>query len=412
MLIALVPVAAAQQPSGAPSLYCEGDGGPLGAATDLEHEVLLGEAPLPAGLRSSRVSVDGVSTRVVEGGPASAREAVVFVHGNPGSARDFDELLAAAGAFTRTVAFDMSGYGESDHFAPQVQSLEGAARFIGRALEELGIRRAVLVMHDFGGPWSIPWAIEHPDAFIGAVVMNSGVLIDYFPHPYAWIWSMPGAGELQMASTTRSGFSRTLQMANPRGLPQDYVDRMYDNYDRATRCAALRYYRSAIRVENAGLARQQADALRKHPRPALVIWGEKDIFIPPKHAQDQREAFPDAQIHMLEDSGHWPFIDAPERTRALFVSFLRPRLVVPVPRARVGARRVKVRVRTEGLLPGYEVQARLGTAGRSAPRTVGGWRTLVVRLRRPLRAGRHVVTVGARGLTARMVAFRVAPRAR
>ena len=95
LLAALAPAAAAQAPEGDPTLYCEGDGGPLGAATDLEHEVLLGEAPLPAGLRSRRVSVDGVSTRVVEGGPAGADDAVVFVHGSPGSARDFDDLLVA-----------------------------------------------------------------------------------------------------------------------------------------------------------------------------------------------------------------------------------------------------------------------------------------------------------------------------
>ena len=412
ILVALAPVAAAQQPPGDPTRYCEGDGGPLGAASDAEHSVLLGEAPLPAGLRSRRVSVDGVSTRVVEGGPAAAREAVVFVHGSPGSARDYDDLLTAGGAFARTVAFDMSGYGESDHFASQVQSTEGAARFIGRALEELGVRRAVIVMHDFGGPWSIPWAIEHPDALIGAVIMNSGVLIDYVPHPFALIWSMPVAGELQMASTTRDGWRRMMQVSNPRGLPQEFVDRMYDNYDRATRCAALRYYRSAIRPENASNARRQADELRKHPRPALVIWGERDMFIPPKHAQDQREAFPDAQIHMLPDSGHWPFVDNAERTRELFVSFLRPRLAAAVPRATAGARRLKVRVRADGLLPGYDVRARVRSFGASAPRTVGGRRTLVIPLRRALPAGRRVVTVEGRGLGPLRIEFDVAKRGR
>jgi pimeloyl-ACP methyl ester carboxylesterase len=408
-LIALVPAAGAQDPGADPTLYCHGDGGPLGAASDLEHSVLLGEAPLPAGLRSKRISVGGVGTRVVEGGPAEADEAIVFVHGSPGSARDFDDLMAAGGAFARTVAFDFSGYGESDHFAAQIQSSEGAARYLGGVLDELGIRRAVIVMHDFGGPWALQWAIEHPDRFTGAVVMNSGALIDYVPHPYAWIWSTPVAGELQMASTTREGFNSMLQAVNPRGLPREFVDRTYDNYDRATRCAALRYYRSAIRIENASTGRDQADALRKNPRPALVIWGEKDVFIPAKHAQDQREAFPDAQIHMLPDSGHWPFIDDPDRTRALFVPFVRPRLSAGKPRARAGTRRVRVPVRVDGLLPGHEVRARLAGMGASTPRTVAGRARLVIRLRKPLRAGRHVVTVKARGLQSQRVAFH-APR--
>jgi pimeloyl-ACP methyl ester carboxylesterase len=396
---------------GDPTLYCTAEGGPLGALTDLEHSVLLGEAPLPAGLRSRQVSVEGVSTRVIEGGSPDAEHAVVFVHGNPGSARDFDDLVAAGGEFTRTVAFDISGYGESDHFATHVQSTEGAARFIGGVLDELGIRRAVLAAHDFGGVWGLNWAVEHPSRLTAAVLINAGVLIDYVPHPFAVVWSNPGAGEAHMASTTREGFNRTLQSANPRGLPRDYVDRMYDGYDRATRCAALRYYRSAIRLENADMGRRQAAALREDPRPALVIWGDKDIFIPSKHAQDQREAFPDAQIHVLEDSGHWPFVDNAERTRELFVSFLRPTLAVLRPRAGRGGRRLRVPVRADGVVPAQDVRAR---TGRRASRSVGevsGRRVLRLRLRRPLRPGRHVVAVSARGLPEQRVTFRVQRRA-
>ena len=410
--VALVPAAAgAQDPSGDPTLYCTADGGPLGAATDLEHFVKLGEAPLPPGLRSSRITVDGASTRVVEGGPRGAPDAVVFVHGNPGSARDFDALVAAGGEFARTVSFDMSGYGESDHFASQVQSTEGAAAFIGGALRELGIRRAVLVVHDFGGIWGLQWAVGNLDALTGAVLINGGVLIDYVPHPFALVWATPGAGELHMAQTVRENFKATLQAANPRGLPDDYLDRVYDGYDRATRCAALRYYRSAVRPDRANVGREHAEALSKKRRPALVIWGEQDIFIPAKHAQDQKQAFPDAEIHLFEDSGHWPFIDNAKRTRDLFVEFLRPSLAAGRPRARAGSRTVRVPVTVTGVLPAHDVQARLGRKGSSTPRTVGGERTLVVRLHRPLRAGRHVITVSARGVAPQRVIFRVKARA-
>ena len=145
-------------------------------------------------------------------------------------------------------------------------------------------------------------------------------------------------------------------------------------------------------------------------RPALVIWGEQDPFIPSKHAQDQRQAFPDAEIHMFEDSGHWPFIDNPDRTRDLFVAFLQPRLAAGRPRAREGARRLRVPVAVDGVLPAYDVRARLGRKGSSTRQTVAGRLTLLVRLRRPLRTGRHVVTVTARGLPARRVAFRVRAR--
>ena len=402
------PAAHAQAPAGDPTHYCEADGGPLGAATDLAHILLLGEAPLPARLRSTRISVAGVSTRVIQAGPRRAKDAVVFVHGSPGSARDFDHLAAAAGRFTRTVAFDISGYGESDHFAPQVQSTDGAAGYIGGVLDELGIRRAVLVAHDFGGPWALQWAVAHPKALTGAVLINSGVLIDYVPHPFALTWATPGAGELQMASTRRENFKQALQAANPRGLPDDYLDRMYDNYDRATRCAALRYYRSAVRPERANIGREQAAVLSKRRRPALVIWGEGDIFIPPRHAEDQRRAFPDAQIHMFEDSGHWPFVDNAKRTRRLFVSFLRPKLDVRPPRVSENRRRIEVPVRVKGVLPAHRVRARLrGTPAQSAPIRIARRGKLLIRPWRQLRPGRYVVDVRARGLPRTRTPFRL-----
>ena len=242
MLVAVwVAVLAAAPAAYAQSNYCEGDGGPEGQASDREHTVLLGEKPLPAGAVSSRVTVGGVTTRVVQAGPAWSEDAVVFVHGNPDSARDWDDLVAAGGRFTRTVAFDVSGYGQADKAAPAgVQTTNGVARYIQGLLDQLGVKRAVLVVHDFGGVWGLQWAAGHTGALRGAVLINGGALQGYLPHPDAFTWATPGVGEQAMAITTREGFVGRIKQANPK-MPDDVLNRMYDDYDRATRCAALRY---------------------------------------------------------------------------------------------------------------------------------------------------------------------------
>jgi hypothetical protein len=38
-----------------------------------------------APLRQSEVTIAGIRSPIIEGGPATAEEAIVFVHGNPGS---------------------------------------------------------------------------------------------------------------------------------------------------------------------------------------------------------------------------------------------------------------------------------------------------------------------------------------
>jgi pimeloyl-ACP methyl ester carboxylesterase len=412
----LVTLAALAVPSAAAAQadYCEGDGGPAGAATDAEHGVLVGEPPLPAGVRSGRVAVEGVATRYLEAGPPSARDAVVFVHGHPGSSRDWDALLAATGRYARSIALDVSGFGQSDESARQVQSTTGAARYIQGVIDRLGVRRAVVVVHDFGGPWALQWASEHPDALSGAVLIGTGVLIDYVPHPFAVTWATPGAGEAHMASTTRESFRELIQTTTPRRLPEEFVDRMYDDYDRPTRCAVLRYYRSAS--ENLNIGREQAAALRRRSRPALVIWGEQDPFIPSRHAEDQRQAFPDARVEVFPDSGHWPFVDNAERTRDLVVPFLRPSFTIARPRA-AGRARMTVRVRSETMLPALRVRARLRRvrAGRASgvvgitrgPVDVAGRRTLTLRMRGALRPGTYELGVRARGLATQRMRFDV-----
>jgi pimeloyl-ACP methyl ester carboxylesterase len=60
-----------------------------------------------APLRQTDITIAGIRSPLIEGGKASAEEAVVFVHGNPGSSRDWEELAAQVSPFARAVALDM-----------------------------------------------------------------------------------------------------------------------------------------------------------------------------------------------------------------------------------------------------------------------------------------------------------------
>ena len=46
-------------------------------------------------------------------------------------------------------------------------------------------------------------------------------------------------------------------------------------------------------------------------RPALVIWGTKDAYLPSKQAERQRQAFPSAHVELLDGHGHWVMLQDP-----------------------------------------------------------------------------------------------------
>lgn len=264
--------------------------------------------------------VGDLTTPLREAGPAESSEAVVFVHGVPGSGADFEPLLAAAGQVGRAVAFDAPGFGRAEKPEGFEHTVEGHAAFIDRALRELGVERAHLVLHDFGGPWGLAWGVENPERLASVTLICTGVPIGYRWHRRARLWRTPLSGALAMATLTRAGLGASLRRSGPRRLPGPLVDRMYEDLDKATRRAILRLYRSA--GDPAGRAPLLVEALRPLDLPALVLWGEQDPYVPAALAERQRQAFRSAEVHVLEQSGHWPFVDRAERVEELLIEHL------------------------------------------------------------------------------------------
>ena len=274
-------------------------------------------------MRHGEVIVAGVRSPTLEAGPEEAREAAVFVHGNPGSSADWVELVAATGDHGRAIALDMPGFGAADKPADFEYTVEGYARHLAGALEQLGVDRVHLVLHDFGGPWGVQWAVDHPDAFASATLVNTGVLLDYRWHALARVWRTPRLGELLFKTTTRPVVGLLLRRGQPVPLPRHRVDEAARALtDPRTQRAVLQLYR-ATPAEEMGPHQR---ALRALDRPALVAWGVHDPYIGVEQAERQRESFPRARVVRLERSGHWPMWDAPAELAGAVVPFLAERL--------------------------------------------------------------------------------------
>lgn len=273
-------------------------------------------------LRERDISIDGVRSHVLEGGP-DGPDAVVFVHGNPGSSRDWRPLATAVSAVARVFVPDMPGFGRADKPAVGFEyTVAGYARHLGRLLDAVGIRRAHLVLHDFGGPWGLTWAAGHPDGFRSVVLIDTGVLPGYVWHIFAQIWMTPALGEALQLATNRLLFFSLIKLGNPQ-LPDDFVDAMYDDYDEGTRRAVLSLYRATPDVGAVTVA--LSERLQPLQRPALVIWGRHDPYIDATYATRQAGTFAVKDVVVLA-GGHWPFAEDPQAVLNEMIPFLRARI--------------------------------------------------------------------------------------
>ena len=277
--------------------------------------------------RRRNVAVAGVPTTYVEGGPPTG-PAVVFLHGNPGTADTWGGLIDAVGAFARCIAPDMPGYGSDSVAADFEYTSEGYSRHLAALLDALGVTSAHLVGHDLGGVWGLGWAAAHPNQLASLTLMSIGALPGYRWHRYARLYRIPVVGELLLRTAYKEAVARVLRAGATDAPPHWFVEDVVRQYrDRRTQRAVLAFYRATPDLGSTTAA--AATALRDRDPPTLVIWGDGDPYVPARYADVQKAFFPRAETMVLPGSGHWPFIDDPEAVTSAVVPFLRRQVQEP-----------------------------------------------------------------------------------
>ena len=275
-----------------------------------------------AELRHSRIEINGVAAPIAEAGPSEATEAAVCLHAVPGSGRDFQWLLPETGNVMRSIALDLPGFGRADKPRDFPYSIEGYQQWLAPAIDELGVKRAHLILHSFHSQTGLMWAAMHPDKCASVTLLAGGVLENYPGNWIANIWKTRIAGEILQATTTRPVFKLVMQRGNWRALPGKWLDDLITEDDRDTRWVTLQLYR-ATNFDDGHILRQ---ALASRNLPALVIWGRKDPFISWTYAERQRETFANAEVHVWDDCGHLPHVQHPGRTAEKVTAFLRSQI--------------------------------------------------------------------------------------
>lgn len=275
-------------------------------------------------IRRASVTVDSLTSPVIEAGDPAASEAVVFVHGSPGCGDEFVRLVGETGELTRAIAIDMPGFGQADkpHPSDFIYDVPNMGVHLARMLDELSVEHVHFVGHDFGGAWSMIASVYEPLRVRSLSMINSGLMRGMRWHRIARLYRTPLVGEAFMAIANKPGFERTLKE-----IPAADLDLMWKNFDRSTRRAILALYRATdIEAQSAQLPQMR---LLASQWPSIVVFGADDPYMPAKFAPRNTESLPNATVHMIEGVGHWPHLEDPEAVSRLLTPFLREQVAAP-----------------------------------------------------------------------------------
>jgi cis-3-alkyl-4-acyloxetan-2-one decarboxylase len=272
------------------------------------------EAATATGPAIKHLQVDGARLAYLEAGPRDG-EPVVLLHGYPANHRCWRHQIGALSREHRVLALDLLGYGDSDRPLQLAFDYETEVGRLGRMLDALGLESCNLFAHDYGGFLSLGFAEANPGRVRRLAILNSRAQRSFVPRWYAIfglltvVGRTPGirslAARMPLAEINRRALTPLLKRGyiSPE-LLESYVGWMEELHGRRWLLHFFGDYRVAARQE----LRRRLGEIRC---PAAVIWGREDPYLRAEIAEELAAEIPDAELTMLDDTGHFVMEERP-----------------------------------------------------------------------------------------------------
>jgi pimeloyl-ACP methyl ester carboxylesterase len=265
---------------------------------------------------NSTLAVDGENLYVSQDGPRDA-PVLVLIHGLGASTRWWDRVVPMLANSYRVIRIDLLGHGRSAKPAGGGYAIPQQAHRVGQALDQLGVKHAILVGHSTGGYVVTALAEQRADLVTALGLIDTGPRMDAFisDGPVGKLIDVPVVGQLLWRLRTDGIIRRGLSTAFAPGFPapQQLVD--------DTRAMTYHALTAASHASDNYLKqRALPDRLTSLGKPLLVIFGERDQRWRSSSAASYH-AVAGARVELIPSVGHSPMVEDPPRTAAILTTF-------------------------------------------------------------------------------------------
>lgn len=232
---------------------------------------------------------------------------VLAVHGNPTWSYLWRRLLAEAPPTWRIIAVDHLGMGFSSRGEPR--RLADRVADLGALTDALDVAGPVVtVAHDWGGPISLGWVLEHRDLVVGVVLTNTAVHQPEGARTPGLIRLARSRALLPWVTRGSRAFVRGTT-ALSRQLPRDVIDAYAAPYTSAEDRAAVMDFVADIPLEVDHPSAPTLDGIAEGVTqladvPVFLAWGADDPVFSDRYLRDLVARMPHADVHRYEGARH------------------------------------------------------------------------------------------------------------
>ncbi len=238
---------------------------------------------------------------------------LVMVHGTPTWSFLYRKLIQGLAEGHRVIAPDHLGFGLSDKPPEWGYRPEDHAANLELLIERLELDDITLLVHDFGGPIGLSYAVEHPANVRSLVLFNT------------WMWSLEGTAAEKLSRFMAGAVGRFLyerMNLSPRvllkaafGDKRKLTPEIHRHYIEAFPTPAERHGPWVLARELVGSS-EFYESLRRRSwkiadHPALLLWGMKDPAFGPSALERWRSLLTNARAVEVAEAGHFVQEEAP-----------------------------------------------------------------------------------------------------
>ena len=246
---------------------------------------------------------------------AGQGEILILLHGFGASKESWNEIIPYLMKNYSIIAIDLPGFGESSKNTNFNYSIDSQVFRLHAFIEQLGLKNFHIAGNSMGGAIAGSYAAKYPSGVKSLWLLDPAGVQSAERSEFEKFFEE--TGENVMVASSVEEFDR--QMAwiyhNPPSIP-GYIKRGIINLIGTDRSFSDKLHAdllsewTPLEVVLAGLG-----------IPVLITWGENDRLAHVSGADVLRGVLPQAEVHLMPNTGHVPMMEYPRATAKQFLDF-------------------------------------------------------------------------------------------
>ncbi len=229
--------------------------------------------------------------------------ALFLMHGFLGSKEIWKNYIPRLQRHYKVISVDLPGHGESEciGYLHNMELLADAIKFL---LQQLNIRKTIIVGHSLGGYVGLAFAEKYPDEVLGLILINSSA-----------------KGDSKKRKHSRDQLIQLIKQDKKKALYL-LIPTFFATKTRKTHWQIKRYLKMANRcseqsiiatIEGMKIRKEREIVLKFAPFPYLFLIGQKDSILKEEEQIEQSQLNPMGNYKLFENSSHMSFYEEEEK---------------------------------------------------------------------------------------------------